>query len=112
MVLLGISGIYNIYGLNALIYISHAITFKPNVHQKKKVFPEASRLVVRIFSSNSGPGSYSRQRLAGKMCLFRSYHRLSTTLVKDGSLSAPSNWLLSGRDKGSSVEGAGGGLLE
>ena len=51
--------------------------------------------------------------LAGKMCLFRSYHLLSTTLVKPGSSLNPSRFVSSGerpvedflgRDKGSYVE--------
>lgn len=109
----------NIHMFFSLLYSSlsskHLSLFhivKESPYEKKNVFPSASRRVERIFSSNSGPGSYSRHKLAGKMCLFRSYHRLSTTFVNVASLSAPSNWSFSGRDIGLSVEAAGGGLFE
>src|SRR5436190_7257770 len=62
-------------------------------YAKKKAFPFASRLIFDIFSSKSAPASYSFQREAGNMCLFLSYHLLSTTLVIDGSWSLPSRFI-------------------
>lgn len=101
--------------LNALYLIEDGLrTSHSNVmnYQKKKVFPSPSRLDKLIFFPKSSPGSYSCHKLAGKICLFLSYHRRSTTLVIVGSFSAPSSSSSLGRASGSSVAGAGGGWFE
>lgn len=57
-------------------------------HEKKKAFPCAS---LRCILDRSLSGAYSVHALAGKMCLLRSYHRLSTTLVSVASSPNPSS---------------------
>jgi hypothetical protein len=59
-------------------------------HEKKKELPSVS---FRCTLDKSLSGAYSAQALAGKMCLFRSYHLLSTTFVIDESSLNPSSSL-------------------
>lgn len=66
----------------------HTPHLKPQ--EKKNALPSASLLDCASFSSKPSPASNSFQRLAGYMCLFFSYHLLSTTFVNDGSVSLPS----------------------
>lgn len=61
MVLLGISGIYIIYGLNALIYISHAISFTPNMFRKRTYFQKH-----HASSSASSPQTRARVHILAK----------------------------------------------
>jgi hypothetical protein len=58
--------------------------------EKKNELPSVS---FRCTLDKSLSGAYSAQALAGKMCLFRSYHLLSTTLVIVGSSLNPSSSL-------------------
>ena len=74
------------------------------IYEKKNAFPCPSRRIFDIFSSKSAPASYSFQRVAGKMCLFFSYHLLSTTFVIVGSCSLPSRLVLAVRSRGVSSE--------